>query len=553
MKFESEEARLAHPEAGKIPKAIFWDSRFFNGVLTEEHLALMKAKFSEKISQLSRKLCSQSIGSKSLSLISIIYGYPQINSDTLIEIALEDLGLSEEIVFQISALTGKLEVLKKIAEQSNANQLKELLKSTCSGNSYFSSLPFSAFYFACFNDQQTTAQWLFNLASDKTEKKAMLQGYDYIESYNAFTDACANGHQAMAQWLLSLASDEAEKKAMVKGDMSNPPFINACANGHKVIALWLLSLASDKAEKEAMLLGGMYNSAFSGACQGGDRETAEWLLSLTSDETEKKAMVKGVWDYEAFSGACQNGYQAIAEWLLSLPFSNELFFYAEQLYYEKSYFNPALLSHAKKYLSNLSSHLRSETGVCDFCDNDNQSRSEQALKGFYILRYIIRQSVDNQIDDLENQIVRLLQIPAIKELVILNATQTQLVSGVNFAGQTNELLRLAINRHKQAIVECLMTIPAVKTETERNNFYQDARDIALRETLTPQEKKQLEKIDNASLVEIDPEEIAALIEIEERLKRRKINQEGLFREVTAKPATDARQQDHSYPHKKNKR
>ncbi|MBS0359692.1 MAG: hypothetical protein JSS53_10515, partial [Proteobacteria bacterium] len=506
MKFNNEEERLKHPEVGRIPKAVF--QKFFGGELPEREHALMRAQSLEELSQLSKnvklqeeqvladnlssedldqlfKLLSFRInGNKTRSLISIMYGSLEMTTDELMKVALEDLGLPKEILFQVSALTGKMGITKKIAENCEASQLKKILKYPDGIG-----MEYSPFLFACLNGQQTMAEWLFSLATDETGKNPMLQS-DRFKLYNAFCEACCNGQRAIAEWLLSLTSNEAEKKSLLEGVgdygvfyatcgeghqkiaewllslasdeneknmmvFSKEAFSAACGNGHQALAKWLLSLASDENEKKMMLRGECYE-AFMEACSNGHQAIAEWLFNLVSDENEKKTMLEGIGSlfepsiYTAFQDACEGGRQEIAIWLLSLPYSSAQFSYLEQ-HYRDDRFISVLPLYVNDYLESLSLQIKNEAGIFDFHDNQEQPRREQALKGYYVLRYLIRQSENNQIYQLENQIELLLQIPAIRELVVLNTKEKQLESREDFADQTNELLRLAISNSNKAI------------------------------------------------------------------------------------------------------
>ncbi len=184
-------------------------------------------------------------------------------------------------------------------------------------------------------------------------------------------------------------------------------------------------------------------------------------------------------------------------------------------------------------------HQHHPNEVFDFPRDDaGNPDAEPSLKGYYILRYLIRCSQANSLSELANHldilenINRLLTIPSIKTLVITNAIGCHMPDNYRdrgqpryrFASQTNELLRLAQSVGHEGIVMRLLDIPAIREATENNHYYQGEAADDLREVAQNRE---------SSMRALTPQEQASVAQIEAAYKETIKNQGGASKVMTA--------------------
>ncbi len=185
--------------------------------------------------------------------------------------------------------------------------------------------------------------------------------------------------------------------------------------------------------------------------------------------------------------------------------------------------------HTQNYLAQLretiaTSNQNNPNAVFDFPqDNAGNPDAELSLKGYYILRHLIRCSQANGLSQLANHldildnINLLLTIPSIKTFVIANVTSCDLPDNYRyadqrierFASQTNELLRLAQSVGHDGIVMRLLDMPAIREAAENNHYYQGAGAYNLREIAQNRE---------SSMRALSPQEQASVAQIEAAYK-----------------------------------
>jgi hypothetical protein len=220
-------------------------------------------------------------------------------------------------------------------------------------------------------------------------------------------------------------------------------------------------------------------------------------------------------DFKAFRGALKDSQLQVCEHLLSFPYT---YGYLESHYQENQDYNRMVEKQTTSFLYTISllDEAAGPDQIVDFDATDPRKHLEQALYGYYVLRHLIRILGNNQ-DNREyayRKIDRLLQIPSIKALVILNATQTHLeadspLGNFQFARQSNELLRLAQNINDRIVINRFFSIPEILNEARENNFYSGRSAINLREMANDRE---------SSMVGLSPVESAAFAQIENAYK-----------------------------------
>ena len=262
------------------------------------------------------------------------------------------------------------------------------------------------------------------------------------DDYGAFRCAAENGHLDILNWLKEQAPNEFG--AMIQAD-DYAAFHWAASNGHLNVLNWLKEQAPNE-------LGDMIKAAnylaFCLAAQNGHLDILKWLKQQAPNEFG--AMIQAD-NYSAFRLAPQNGHLDTVNWLLHNP---ECLAYAEMHAHEygQAIVNPFIAETLAAIHQEVEGHLaRHPHTVFDIVE------PERARHCFYMIRHLIRRN-DRTLDD---ELRMLLQIPAVRALA------HQEIS----AGNSNELLRLALSTGNGVAAEMLLTIDAVRSLAAAHDFY----------------------------------------------------------------------------------
>lgn len=124
MRFATESARLAHPQARLIPFDIWWDYEFFNKTLSEGLLPIMQAG-DDELASLAQKMCYDSSNEMFCAWIAIAVSHPHLSPDALINLC-HQLSMSNQDAFQAASALGRLDVLRYLEEKA-PNELYEMI------------------------------------------------------------------------------------------------------------------------------------------------------------------------------------------------------------------------------------------------------------------------------------------------------------------------------------------------------------------------------------------------------------------------------------------
>ncbi|RUR05640.1 ankyrin repeat domain-containing protein [Legionella sp. km772] len=329
-------------------------------------------------------------------------------------------------------------------------------------------------FLAAKSARQDIIENLMQLAPDKVQE--MIAAGDY----KAFCVAAEQGHLDIMERLMQLAPDKVQEM-IAAGDYK--AFCVAAAQGRLDIMERLMQLAPDKVQE--MIAAGDYK-AFCVAAERGHLDIMRYLVGLA--QREREAMIATLCrrpyfltfhdfeepiryldeispnnvlsmiesnNYGFFRNAAALRRLNITNYLLTKP---DVFSYAEAHNYEYGFdfINP--------FVGAKLSALRSQKATMEAANPNvifNIENEEEAKLLFYMLRNIIRRNDEALRDD----ILFLLEIPAVKNLA------HQAVS----PEQHNELLRIALNLDNESAAALLMNIPAVRALAEQNNFYRNER------------------------------------------------------------------------------
>ncbi|OYV56352.1 MAG: hypothetical protein B7X00_00225, partial [Legionella sp. 21-45-4] len=216
----------------------------------------------------------------------------------------------------------------------------------------------------------------------------------------------------------------------------------AAENGHLPVLEHLESQAPDQIQ--TMIAANTF-AAYRFAAENGHLLVLKHLESQAPDQIQ---VMIAAYDFYAYRYAAENSHLEVCNHLLSQ--SSACFAYAERHQWEYGAIIRPFIQERLSTLHQESLTVPAQT-VFDIAD------SEQAKRCFYILRHLIRCN-ERQFDD---ELRFLLSIPAVKDLAHQAVTPNQ----------PNELLRLALTTNNQAAAEILLTIPAVRTLAEQNDYY----------------------------------------------------------------------------------
>ncbi len=330
--------------------------------------------------------------------------------------------------------------------------------------------------------------------------------------------ACTYGHRDVVRLLLKNKDIDINQV----GEYKMTPLHRACGSGHTKIVELLLNCDNIKVNQVA----DTRETALQRACRYGYTKVVEQLLN------HQDINVNQVNNHEtALYVACFQQCQDTINFLLSradIIIDAQSYSYLEV---DQQEYGNIIDKDTQGYLKHLTVimdefYQNNPSGVFDFpLDEAENPDIEQSLKGYYVLRHLIRCSQINVLSQLASNvdvlgnINRLLNIPSIKALVITNAT-SHVISGrqewwalgdetnrIIAVSQTNEFLRLAQSVGHEVIVARLLDIPEIREAAEANNYYQgeaayDLREVAQnRESsmraLTPQEQESVAQIERA--------------------------------------------------------
>ncbi|VEG90956.1 ankyrin repeat domain-containing protein [Legionella spiritensis] len=322
---------------------------------------------------------------------------------------------------------------------------------------------------------------------------------------SVFLWAAENGDLDVLNRLVELAPDQV---AAMVAEKSCQAFKRAAENGHLNVLNLLVELAPDQA---AMMVAADDYYAFRLAAENGHLDVLHCLVELAPDQIVEMV---AAWNYEAFRQAAIKGHTSVVRYLLQF---SSVYAHAES-HWQENHYTDYVTTYTQDYLQQLDEdwHAFSDAypdGVYDFRNDVGEPDVLRALHGYYVLRQVIRRSIEGGLGiDTLATVERLLNIPGIKELVVANVRsrrfrdEQQVVSLV-IGQRHNELLRLAFSVGHEGMIQRLLAIPAIREAAERHNFYDheavfDLRELAQdRESsmhgLTPQEQQSVWAIEEA--------------------------------------------------------
>jgi len=353
---------MQHPQARRIPLGAWASYIFFNNGLSERQLELMQVPSNDIEGYLERldneTLQRLELSEKQATWLSLAYGHPDIQDDVLMRFS-KRLGLQDEYVFRLAALTGRLSLLDKVIESALFECLWGMI---LSGDLITPSYVAFAFIYAAFIGQSLDASDLIELVSLE-----QLQAMISSRNYGAFHYAAGNGHLDVMERLIELVSSEQLQDIL--SSWNYVVFRNTAGNGHLDVMERLIELVSP-----------------------------EHLQDMISS-----------WNYEAFRNAAENGHLAVVNRLLQLP---TVFAYAEM--HDREYGAQYTHPFVQERLTNLQER-RESFGTNNPHAVFDITEPEEAKLCFYMLRNFIRRGEvgDNRRDDM----LFLMNIPSVKALL----------------------------------------------------------------------------------------------------------------------------------------
>jgi len=346
-----------------------------------------------------------------------------------------------------------------------------------------STLLAQAFGSAAWQGHLPAMQWLVEQADLDTRLNMIRK-----DNYAVFQNAAKQGRLSTLKWLMKQLDDPTEQQAMLKAN--DYEAFREAGYGQLTVLKWLMQQLSDPNEQQVMLKARHYEACKHASWGGGYHDIVEWFMDNLPDNGQ--AMIKEH-DYEIFKGAVRDGHLSIMKLLLKHTDERDQRKMVIDAYktatterennkaetdYLLSF--PSLLTHIEENIQSYEAHTQEYGGryIPLFVNKQLQSlRSQknfletnnahavfdvdvnQARVCFYMLRNLIRRNSDELRDD----ILFLLNIPAVKALVHTEVTR----------GRPNELLRLALLTENRGAADILLAIPAVRELAVAHNYYRD--------------------------------------------------------------------------------
>jgi len=494
MKFKNDEQRMQHPQGKLIPQDV-WD-KFFWGELPDKLIPLMTAEKDALLRRV-RSVPYFLNHERVAAWLAIAFSHPDLDVAMLHELS-KAIHLKDYEPLITAATCGKLDYVieldEKLTSQFNPDSLDfknirkylfytaakfghldilqylegrapEKLQEMIAANDY------EAFRLAARHGHIAILEYLETRASDKLQvmiasdvyeafrlaaRHGHIASLEYLKTraldklqvmiaandYEAFRLAARHGHIAILEYLETLAPDKLQ--VMIASEVYEA-FQLAALYGHLAILQHLEDRAPDKLQD--MIAANKYH-AFKEAAKYGHLAILQHLEDRAPDKLQDMIVAN---KYHAFKEAAKYEHHDVVSYLLA---HSTAFSYAEQHDHEygEKYVHP--------FIANKLSTLRAEKAALDQ-ENPNAvidiQNDDEAKVVFYMIRNLIRRNPPQ----CQNDLIFLLEIPAVKALA-----HTEVREGI-----PNELLRLAVTQGNQMAAELLLNIPAVRELAEQHQLY----------------------------------------------------------------------------------
>jgi len=421
------ETQRKYPQAGLIP-LLQWQSLFENEDLPELYIELMQTNDANLLTRLQAKdvldLCVNRADKQRL-WVAIAYAHPNLNEAQLQEIA-TTLSMSNNLLLRTTVLIGHPRFFEALVAPQFASK-------------DFQNFSIFLWDTAVEYGHVAILDRLLELAPYKMQK--MLDN----KAKEAFRWAGMNGHVAMINRLVELVTAKTQWRIV---DLLYEAFQRAAMNGQLPMINRLVELLEELSPYKVheMIASSQY-AALDWAASYGYLPIVNRLVELAPDKAQEMIAFG---EYRVLrTMPATEIHRPIINYLFSV--SSSAFAYAEGHMQEdnRKYYVSPFVREALVALK--TSKAAYPNKVFDLADEEETKRC------FYILRYLIRCNLPQLRDDM----VFLLNIPAVSALVHLDVTRWR----------PNELLRLALACGNQIALSLLLTIPAVLQLAEENNFY----------------------------------------------------------------------------------
>ena len=288
MKFETEEARLAHPQAGRIPLTLWESSKLFNSQISEEVLGVM----SVDLTAVERLETTEDVNDNAQlqRCICLFIGHPEASLGDLLDAA-KKITTSHDLIFIAASLTNRPNIMDGI--EMHISEKKRVLKE----NNYL------IYQYASRMEYWEVVKKFIHVLPQ--EKQAMMAS----DEYAAFRFAAGRGNIEFLRWLKTNAPE------LIQAMISSVKYAAFCeaAAGHIEVLSWLKTEASP-AQWEAMLTATGYSEdgyAILEAAAAGSLDALNWLKAEAPEHLQ--AMI-ALGNFAAFWVAARYGRVEVLDW-----------------------------------------------------------------------------------------------------------------------------------------------------------------------------------------------------------------------------------------------
>lgn len=293
MRFNSEEERKSHPEAGLIPTTIWNDKSLFNKRMPQGLIELMQANEKTRAALLTEYIPALDVSQKKCTWLALALLNPSMSNQALLNMT-HELGLSAYDALIMSLQIGKIGLFKQVF---NATFNKKKLIQRNNNELFATAIQYGRIEVAklLFKNMSSFLSNLFQI---------QLAGSCPFVTNEILNQAVINGHSDILAWLIPFQL-KGKTDSFSDSKHLDELFVLAAASGQIAIMNQIIAMAPEKMSTifiDTDPQKGMVNpcwpkyekvacKAFNRAVENADIDVMKWLLNNAPDPTSKNELL----------------------------------------------------------------------------------------------------------------------------------------------------------------------------------------------------------------------------------------------------------------------